>query len=100
MKGEADLVLWDVYTSSYERKAFAVIEAKAPNRPLDEFQAQVRSYAFSLDAPIYVITNGKDFQVFRRGVQKDICVINCAVSSLANNWSLIEQTISANARNG
>lgn len=99
MKGVADLVLWDMNTSSYEHKAFVVVEAKAPNRQLEEFQAQVRSYAFGLDAPIYVITNGKDFQVFRRGVQRDTCVINCRVSSLANNWSFIEQTIGANARN-
>lgn len=97
---EADWVLWDVdsTSSSLDRKAFVVIEAKAPRISLEEFQGQVRSYAMNLDAPIYVITNGKRFQVFQRGVQGDTLIINCTVASLVNNWSLIEATIGANAR--
>ncbi len=98
IKGEADWVLLDRNNTSFERKIFIVIEAKAPRVSLDEFHAQVRSYAFSLDAPLYVITNGKDFKVFRRGVERDECVINCQVKSLVHNWALIEKTIGAKAR--
>jgi len=98
IKGEADWVLLDLNNISLERKTFVVIEAKASRVSLDEFQAQVRSYAFSLDAPIYAITNGQNFKVFRRGVEKDECVINCTVKRLVDNWALIEKTIGASAR--
>jgi hypothetical protein len=89
-RGQADWVLWD--RSEHPPKARAIIEAKAPNQRLDnKTQEQARSYAFALSAPVYALTNGKRFQVFRCRVQGDTCVADCDVRTLGEVWPRIHQ---------
>ncbi|MCO5191580.1 MAG: type I restriction enzyme HsdR N-terminal domain-containing protein [Anaerolineae bacterium] len=90
---EADWVVWR-NNNSEKRQAHIVIEAKGPNQDLNlEVQAQARSYAFALDAPIYMNTNGKRVQVFHRGIQKDNCVVNCLVNELSDHWAVIQKSL-------
>jgi hypothetical protein len=95
-RGEADWVIWGA-TSGGKRQAIIVLEAKEPGQQLDTtVQDQARSYAFGLNAPIYVLTNGRQLKVFRRGVQNDTCVVDCDVNAMINSWTMIEQVIGAN----
>ena len=88
-RGQAD---WVLYDSSKRSQVRAVIEAKAPNQLLDnEAQEQARSYAFALGAPVYALTNGKRFKVFRCRVQGDTCIVDRDVRSLGDAWSRIHQ---------
>jgi len=97
-RGEADWVIWGA-TPESEHQAVIVIEAKEPGQQLDTtVQEQARSYAFGLNAPMYVLTNGRQLQVFRRGIQHDTCVVDCDVNSMLNSWTMIEQAIGADAR--
>lgn len=92
-RGEADWVIWKNNTTK-QRQAHIVIEAKAPSQSLDsQVKAQARSYAFALDAPIYVITNGKRMQIFQRGIRDDHCVVNCNINELSRKWEVIQKTL-------
>jgi hypothetical protein len=94
-RGEADWVIWGA-TQESEHQAAIVIEAKEPGQQLDTtVQEQARSYAFGLNAPMYVLANGRQLQVFRRGVEHDTCVVDCDVNSMLDSWTMIEQAIGA-----
>jgi type I site-specific restriction endonuclease len=99
IQGKADWVLYEK-TASNHRNAFVIIEVKEPNIVLDSAaRDQARSYAMGLNAPIYVITNGRNIQIFRRGIQEDIRIVNCTVSNLAEEWDVINQTMGKKAGN-
>ena len=77
------------------RNALVVVEAKAPCKTLDEAaREQARSYAFRLAAPVYILTNGKQIQIFHLGVVEDRCLISCSTSQLAENWVGIQRAAS------
>ena len=97
-RGEADWVIWDTSTiSENQRRALVIIEAKEPGQQLNTTaQEQARSYAFGLNAPTYVLTNGRRLQIFRRGIQSDTCIVDCDVNGLSDSWARIEQAIGAN----
>ena len=83
---------WVLYDKSDRNQIHAIIEAKAPDQPLDnEVQEQARSYAFALGAPVYAITQGKRLQIFRRGIQSDTCIVDCDVGRLGEVWPEIHQ---------
>jgi hypothetical protein len=88
--GEADWVIWD-----RDGNALIIVEAKAPSVLLSEAVAkQARSYAFRLGAPIYITTNGKEIQIFHRGIIEDRCVLSCTTSQLSKNWEAIQEAAS------
>ena len=81
-KGEADWVL------NNNGKPYLIIEAKAAGQSLDKaVQDQAKSYAFGLGAPYYVITNGKEIKLFKRGIEEDQLLINSPVSHLSKIWA-------------
>ena len=85
-RGEADWVVWN---DSHE--ALLVIEAKAPRIPIEDIVVQqARSYAIWLEAPVYILTNGEEVQVFHRGVIKDSCVFECSTENLGEEWDRLE----------
>ena len=95
--GEVDWVLWDRGGAEGERKPHVIIEAKAATRALDEsVVAQARSYAFALGAPYYLVTNGRELVLYRRGVEKDESVVAINPSNITHklecsrkhNWAL------------
>lgn len=93
-RGEADWVIWDPAAVGERSQAQIVIEAKEPGQSLDSaVQGQARSYAFGLNAPWYVLTNGRQLKIYRRGVQRDTCIVDCNVDDLPETWSEIKQTI-------
>lgn len=93
-RGEADWVIWNGAAGSEDRKALFIIEAKGQYQDITtEVQEQARSYAFALNAPIYLCTNGKRFVIYRRGVERDSCIIDCDAAALADNWSDIRTVL-------
>lgn len=87
LAGEADWVLWEVGNPSADPSALAVIEVSAPNQELDaSVQARARSYAFGVSAPVYLITNGKQLQLYRRDVRTDPLLLECKVEEFAACW--------------
>jgi predicted type IV restriction endonuclease len=88
---KADWVLRDGFSGD----ALVVIEVKAPSVPLTkDVQEQARLYAFHLGAPVYITTNGKEIQIFHRGILKDQCIIACSVEQLVDNWEEIKKAVS------
>lgn len=70
-----------------------VVEAKAPNKQLDEsVQNQARSYAFYLGAPVYIVTNGKQVQIFHRHILSDHRKISCETARLGEVWSAVQES--------
>jgi hypothetical protein len=83
---------WVVH--NHEKKPFLVIEAKEPNQQLNiAVQDQARSYAFALNAPFYMLTNGRQVAIFERRIDSDTCILNLNVKDLPNQWQKIEQII-------
>ena len=93
--GEADWVIW---SGPDRRQARIVIEVKGPKTRLDgAVQAQARSYAFALNAPLYVLTNGQRLQVYKRGVEGDLCIVGCGVDELQERWTEVEEILGVDA---
>lgn len=93
-RGEADWVVWNAREGTPGRKVLFVVEAKAPSQALTtEVIYQTRSYAFALNAPNYVCTNGRQILIFRRGVQEDICALDCTAKELPQYWEAIQDLI-------
>jgi TolA-binding protein len=87
LAGEADWVLWEVGNPGADQSALAVIEVSAPDQELDgSVQARARSYAFGVSAPVYLITNGKQLQLYRRDVRTDPLLLECKVEEFAACW--------------
>jgi hypothetical protein len=92
--GEADWVVWNKPAGSGARRPHLIIEAKGPQEQLtDEAQAQARSYAFGLNAPLYLLTNGRRIQLFRREAQFDTCLLESELDALASSWKVLAQAI-------
>jgi len=84
---------WVVH-GGQQRKAFLVIEAKEPNQQLNNsVQEQARSYAFALNAPFYMMTNGKEVVIFERKIDSDSRIFALNVKDLPSQWEKIEQVI-------
>jgi hypothetical protein len=87
LSGEADWVLWEAGNPGADQSALAVIEVSAPDQDLDaSVQARARSYAFGVSAPVYLITNGKQLQLYRRDVRTDPLLLECKVEEFAACW--------------
>ncbi|MBX3000822.1 MAG: type I restriction enzyme HsdR N-terminal domain-containing protein [Caldilineaceae bacterium] len=87
LAGEADWVLWEAAKPGADPSALAVIEVSAPDQALDDgVQTRARSYAFGVGAPVYLITNGKQLQLFRRDVRTDPLLLECKVEEFAACW--------------
>jgi hypothetical protein len=54
-------------------------------------QNQARPYAFYLEAPVYIITNGKQIKIFHRDVLQDQCKVSCNTSRLGEHWKVVEK---------
>ena len=95
ISGEADWLVWRE-NDREGRQPFMVIEAKARSKLLDEsVVAQARSYAFALNAPIYVLTNGVEIRVYFRNIVNDRLVLGCKVEHLREHWDEIQTLIGA-----
>jgi hypothetical protein len=94
LQKEADWVIWQ--KNGNAAKAALVIEAKAPAQPIDILvQNQGRSYAFALNAPRYILTNGVHFLVYQRGVEADRCAFQCSINDLPGRWPELVSLIGA-----
>jgi hypothetical protein len=77
-------------------KPVLVIEAKEKNQNLNgPVQEQARSYCFALNCQLYLLTNGRQIQVFRRGVDGDSMVFSSHVDNLSENWGKLNEIIGA-----
>jgi len=86
--GQADWVLYA------DGRPCVVIEAKAPGQSLNgAVKAQARSYAYALNVPTYLLTNGHQIAIYRRGVQADQLILDCQISQIGNNWPAIAAAI-------
>lgn len=82
VQGYAD---WVAYK---DNKPYIIVEAKEKNQQLnDAVKQQARSYCFALNAPLYLITNGKEILVYRRGVESDQLICHSSTADLKLKWS-------------
>lgn len=94
MTGIADWVIYKAETG----KPFFVIEAKEQGQPLSgDEQGQARSYAYALSAPYYLVTNGRRFQVYERGVENDTLRLAFEVSQIAEHWDGLQKILGRNS---
>lgn len=64
-----------------------VIELKKPGELLDDAQGQAQFYAHWAKAPLYAMTNGEEFVVYRmQGFFDDTRELLCAVEDLPREW--------------
>ena len=89
--GKAD---WVITQESEDGTRKILIEVKSPDVSLnDAVKQQARSYAFALDIPKYVITNGRQIVVFERGVENDREILNLEVEEFEQEWNTIKNIL-------
>lgn len=85
----------DFVVRSSDHGALLVVEAKSPDYPLtDTARRQACSYAFHLSAPLYMVTNGHELQIYLRGVTEDQRLLSCNTSQLKKHWKSVAETAS------
>jgi N-6 DNA methylase len=64
----------DVVIKNENNENLIVIDSKAPNEKLEKYYTQIDSYAFSLETPISILTNGKKtiMRMYLFGNKKEI----------------------------
>lgn len=71
-----------------------VIEAKEARQDLNrEVQDQARSYCFALNVPTYMLVNGREIKLYKRGVDSDLLIFQATTSELAERWSKLKELI-------
>ncbi len=96
---EADFVLFEGSNRSRDN-ALVVIEAKRPGKRLtDDDVGQVRSYAFALSVPYYLLTNGDEIRLyqFRAGMQQDVLLSTFHRRELRGRWLELYQRLHRSA---
>jgi len=84
---KADLVAY------YNGKPIVVVEAKKPTETLQSGIDQVDSYAFALESPYSIVTNGKDF------VLRGYYAFNSRINIVEQSIDDMKRTIGRNSRN-
>ena len=88
--GVADWVVWRRGGTAGPRQVLLVVEAKSPTQQLDDGAiGQARSYAFALNAPYYLISNGIRISLFKRGVEQDSLESSAEVGAIQSRWQSI-----------
>jgi hypothetical protein len=96
-KPEADFV---VYSDAPHCRATAllVVETKHPKEQLDEGREQAESYAQNLRAPLYIVTNGHDLEVWQlQIVGESELVHSSTVEKIASSQGQLEGLASRDA---
>ncbi len=104
----ADIVLFDSAEHSGHREresrgwvaahALVVVELKNPEEAVDDAQGQAQFYSHWAKVPFYVMTNGKEFVVYRmQGFFDDVCELHCSVEDLPREWGRIGKLLSFEA---
>jgi len=85
---------WVITQESENGDCKMLIEVKSSDVLLnDAVKQQARSYAFALDIPKYVITNGRQIVVFERGVESDREILNLYVEEFEQEWNTIKNIL-------
>lgn len=96
-KPEADLVLAPASDAS-PNVGWVVVEAKKPGGDLGDGGAQAWSYSLALKAPLYVVSNGKQLQIWEVRWGKDHrLALDISQSDLVENRLNIHQLIGRSA---
>ena len=92
-KPEADFVCF--YGPLRDRNnSLFVVEAKAAHEALPDGKAQGESYAQNLRAPLLLLTNGREFEIWQQqATLESECVLQIPVNQLVANRGKIEQLL-------
>ncbi|UWR51065.1 NACHT domain-containing protein [Phaeobacter inhibens] len=94
---EADYVVY-AETEFSRATSLIVVEAKHPREQLVEGKEQGESYAQNLRAPILLLTNGDDLEVWQLQLTAEsACVLRCKVADLAQHRDALEGLLSPEA---
>ncbi|MFC7064280.1 type I restriction enzyme HsdR N-terminal domain-containing protein [Brucella rhizosphaerae] len=96
-KPEADFVVYAEKPFCRET-SLIVVETKHPNEPLDGGKDQGESYANALRAPVLMLTNGKQLEVWQlqQAIESE-CVFSCDVAELRQHRAILENILSLRA---
>mgnify|MGYP001602846469 CR=1 FL=1 len=96
-KPEGDIVCFNGALHDRDTSLLAV-EAKASNQPLPPGKVQGESYAQNLRAPLLLLTNGQEFEIWQQQASLESeCVLAIAVSDLAANRGTVERLLNKTA---
>ncbi len=83
-----------------ENTSLVIVEAKKPGESLDDAIRQAQYYCNEVRAPLFVVTNGLSFQVWRRNhFRKDERVLECSVIDLRKEECAVKLYDYLNFRN-
>jgi len=58
-----------------------------------EVIAEARAIAYALDAPLYLVTNGKQLRIYKRGIQTDEKAIHIPIQDLGTTLDAIAEVL-------
>lgn len=93
-KPEADFVVYAEKPFS-RATSLIVVESKHPNEPLDDGKEQGESYAQNLRAPVLLLTNGEQLEVWQlQPTSESKRIFSCVVADLAQHRGTLEALLS------
>ncbi|MBD0416278.1 type I restriction enzyme HsdR N-terminal domain-containing protein [Oryzicola mucosus] len=96
-KPEADFVVYAEKPFS-RATSLIVVESKHPNEPLDDGKEQGESYAQNLRAPVLLLTNGEQLEVWQlQQTSESERIFSCVVADLAQHRGTLEALLSPEA---
>lgn len=96
-KPEADFVVYAEKPFS-RATSLIVVESKHPTEPLDGAKEQGESYAHNLRAPVLLLTNGQQLEVWQlQPTTESTRVLACCVDDLPQHRGVIEGILSVEA---
>ena len=73
-------------------KPVMVIEVKNKYEAVAiDAQKQARSYCYGLNVTKYMLTNGREIQVYERGLDSDILLFDTSIEDLPANWRKLSE---------
>jgi hypothetical protein len=96
-KPEADFVVF--YGPLHNKdQSLIVVEAKEPNEPLTNGKAQGESYAFNIRAPLLLLINGTNLEIWQLQVTKESeCIVRISVALLLTQRGKIDSCLGKQA---
>ena len=92
-KHEADFIVYHGVTHNAET-SLIVVEVKSPDEGLAGAKQQAESYAFSTRAPLLLLTDGVELEIWQlQAAMASECVLKAQVSSLVGSRGEIESLI-------
>ena len=86
-------MFWALNSDRPHQNRFASLRLNLLLRALTRALKLAPSYASTLNAAYYLVTNGKQLKLFKRGVESDTRLLSCDSNKFVDVWQTLNEEI-------